>query len=209
MSRLALHLGNVSFVIVCFLQPVCAIILRPYTFTILIIMVLQVPFENVKVTFADRDSLKEAGKAPLGAFPTMEVDGKVVCQTGAIARYCGKLGGFYPKDDDFTAAKIDEIIDTATDITMALGNTFKMGDEEKKAARAVLSTETLPKYFAALEKMMSENGSTGQFFFRVALRPLMIGFSRVLCRQEHDDRRPGHVAAAGLGVGRRPGRDPP
>ena len=47
---------------------------------------------------------------------------------------------------------------------MALGNTFKMGDEEKKAARAVLSTETLPKYFAALEKMMSENGSTGQFF---------------------------------------------
>ena len=59
---------------------------------------------------------------------------------------------------------------------MALGKTFKMGDEEKKAARAVLSTETLPKYFAALEKMMSENGSTGQFFFRVALRPLMIGF---------------------------------
>ena len=80
---------------------------------------MQVPFENVKVTFADRDSLKEAGKCPLGQFPTMEVDGKIVCQTGAIARFCGKLGGFYPKDDDFAAAKIDEIIDTATDITVS------------------------------------------------------------------------------------------
>ena len=80
---------------------------------------MQVPFENVKVTFNERDALKEAGKAPFGAFPTMEVDGKVVAQTGAIARYCGKLGGFYPKDDDFAAAKIDEIIDTATDLTVS------------------------------------------------------------------------------------------
>merc|ERR1711997_305688 len=83
-----------------------------------------VPFENVKVTFAERDSLKEEGKAPLGQFPTMEVDGKIVCQTGAIARYCGKLGGFYPRDDDFAAAKIDEMIDTATDITMVIGPTM-------------------------------------------------------------------------------------
>ena len=77
------------------------------------------------------------------------------------SRYCGKQGGFYPRDDDFAAAKIDEIIDTATDITNALGKTFRMEEEEKKAARLVLATETLPKYFAALEKMMTENGSTG------------------------------------------------
>ena len=76
-------------------------------------------------------------------------------------RYCGKQGGFYPRDDDFAAAKIDEIIDTATDITNALGKTFRMEEEEKKAARVVLATDTLPKYFAALEKMMTENGSTG------------------------------------------------
>ena len=76
-------------------------------------------------------------------------------------RYCGKLSGLYPKDDDWAAAKIDEIIDTATDITNALGKTFGMKDEEKKAARVVLATETLPKYFTALEKVMSENGSTG------------------------------------------------
>ena len=54
----------------------------------------------------------------------------MVSQTGAIARYCGKLGGFYPKDDDFAAAKIDEIIDTATDITNVIGATMRMTDEK-------------------------------------------------------------------------------
>merc|ERR1711993_18382 len=121
-----------------------------------------VPFENVKVTFAERDALKEAGKAPLGAFPTMEVDGKIVCQTGAIARYCGKLGGFYPKDDDFAAAKIDEIIDTATDITLAVGATMGIkDDQEKLAARAELCSGKLAKYLEALEKFLVQNGSTG------------------------------------------------
>lgn len=120
----------------------------------------------MKVTFADRDPLREAGKAPLGAFPTMEVDGKVVCQTGAIARYCGKLGGFYPRDDDFAAAKIDEIIDTATDITMVIGPTMFMKDEQEKlAARAELCSGKLPKFLEALEKFLSQNGSTGKTEF--------------------------------------------
>merc|ERR1719189_1630971 len=106
-----------------------------------------VPFENVKVTFADRDPLREAGKAPLGQFPTLEVDGKVVCQTGAIARYCGKLG---------------EIIDTATDITMLVGATMGIkDDQEKLAARAELCSGKLAKYLEALEKFLIQNGSTG------------------------------------------------
>merc|ERR1712137_543010 len=113
-----------------------------------------VPFEDVRIK--SLDEFKASGKAPV-----LEVDGKLIAQTGAIARYCGKQGGFYPRDDDFAAAKIDEIIDTATDITNALGKTFRMEEEEKKAARVVLATETLPKFFAALEKMMTENGSTG------------------------------------------------
>merc|ERR1711936_1039806 len=135
-SRLALHLGNV-------------------------------PFEDCKNAFTEE--FKKSGKAPFGSVPVLEVEmteggtvsSKIIAQTGAIARYCGKQGGFYPRDDDFAAAKIDEIIDTATDITNALGKTFRMEEEEKKAARVVLATVTLPKYFAALEKMMTENGSTG------------------------------------------------
>jgi len=132
-SRLALHLGNV-------------------------------PYENVKINFRspeDRAAFQASGKAPFGQVPTLEVDGKIIAQTGAIARYCGKQSGFYPRDDDVAAAKIDEIIDTATDITNAIGKTFGMAEAEKMAARKVLGDETLPKYFKAIEKIMTDNGSTG------------------------------------------------
>merc|ERR550525_1891310 len=105
---------------------------------------------------------KESGVAPFGQAPILEVDGKVVAQTGAIARYCGKMGGFYPRDDDFAAAKIDELIDTATDITVAVGTTMRMKDaDEKMEARKLIVEVTLPKYLTALEKIMKENGSTG------------------------------------------------
>merc|ERR1712240_999186 len=114
----------------------------------------EVEFEDKRVDFK---FIKECGKAPLGQAPFLEVDGKVISQTGGIARYCGKLGGFYPKDDDFAAAKVDEIIDTATDITVAVGRTFRMEANEKIEARKVLATVTLPKYLSALEKIMTEN----------------------------------------------------
>eukprot|EP00092_Neocalanus_flemingeri_P041485 GFUD01045172.1.p1 GENE.GFUD01045172.1~~GFUD01045172.1.p1 ORF type:complete len:213 (-),score=78.96 GFUD01045172.1:96-734(-) len=129
--RLALHLGNV-------------------------------PFEDVRTkTPEERAAFIKSGKAPFGQTPVLEVDGKVIAQTGAIARYCGKLGGFYPRDDDFLAAKVDEIIDTATDMTVAVGKTFRMEVKEKTVAREQLATVTFPMYLKALEKIMTENGSTG------------------------------------------------
>merc|ERR1712110_1013784 len=120
----------------------------------------KVEFEDKKIK--SLDEFKASGIAPLGQAPILEVDGKVVAQTGAIARYCGKVSGFYPKDDDFAAAKVDEIIDTATDMTNLIGATMGISDEkEKLEARAKLATEKLPKYFAALERLLNENGSTG------------------------------------------------
>jgi len=133
-SRLALHLGNVPFE-----------------------DVTDLPFKTPE----ERAALRESGKAPFGQLPVLEVDGKIIAQTGAIARYCGKQGGFYPRNDDLAAAQIDMIIDTATDITMALGKTFGMEEAAKMEARAKLGSETLPMYFKALEKMMTDNGSTG------------------------------------------------
>merc|ERR1712088_638978 len=120
----------------------------------------KVEFEDKKIK--SLDEFKESGVAPFGQAPILEVDGKGVAQTGAIARYCGKVSGFYPKDDDFAAAKVDEIIDTATDMTNLIGATMGIADEkEKLESRAKLASEKLPKYFAALERYLSENGSTG------------------------------------------------
>ena len=65
----------------------------------------QVPFEDVVIAQADLSSLVEAGKAPLGQLPSLEAEGKIFCQSGAIARYCGKLAGLYPRHEDLAAAK--------------------------------------------------------------------------------------------------------
>jgi len=114
----------------------------------------------------DRAAWVATGVSPFGQAPLLEVDGKPIAQTGAIARYCGKLSGHYPKDDDFAAAKIDEIIDTATDMTTTMGATMGLESvEEKKAARAKLVAEDgkMTKYFVALEKILKDNGSTGFF----------------------------------------------
>ena len=114
----------------------------------------------------DFNTWKASGVSPFGQAPVLEVDGKPIAQTGAIARYCGKLSGHYPKDDDFAAAKIDEILDTATDMTTTMGTTMRMEDpEEKKTARAKLVADDgkMTMYFAALDKMLKDNGSTGFF----------------------------------------------
>jgi hypothetical protein len=60
------------------------------------------------------------------------VDGISIAQTGAIARFCGKLGGLYPTDDHVKAARIDQFIDFATDLNILVSNTNIEKDENKK-----------------------------------------------------------------------------
>ena len=82
-----------------------------------------------------------------------------------LKRYCGKLGGLYPmsNDDLFACAKIDEVIDTCTDITNCIAGTFRITDEkEKMEARAALCADKFPMYFKALENILKDNGETGK-----------------------------------------------
>ena len=73
-----------------------------------------------------------------------------------------QVSGFYPKDDDFAAAKVDEIIDTATDITNLIGGTMGIADaKEKLEAREKLASGKLPLYFGALNTFLTQNGETG------------------------------------------------
>ncbi len=75
--------------------------------------------------------LPNGKRVPFHQLPVIEVDGKIIGQTGAIARYCGKVSDLY-SDDDFNAAKIDQIIDAATDITNLVSPTIREKDEQKK-----------------------------------------------------------------------------
>ncbi len=124
-----------------------------------------IDFEDVRMTWReDFDTMIETGKLPYGVtspfrqIPVMEVDGQVVGQTGGIARFCGKLSGLYPKNDDMLAAQIDQILDAATDITNLVGLTMREKDlNKRKLERQKLSKETLPKWLGYLETILQKN----------------------------------------------------
>ena len=103
--------------------------------TRLALFIGDIPFNDYRVEGKEIDDLKATGLlpnkqiAPFKQLPILDVDGKIIAQTGAIARYCGKLSGLYPKDNDFEAAQIDQIIDAAQDINYLV--TLSGRDKEK------------------------------------------------------------------------------
>ena len=129
-----------------------------------------IPFEDIRLKEENYDEFKLTGKLPNGNFPpfrqlpVLEVDGKLIAQTGAIARYCGKLTGLYPTNNDIDAAKIDQIIEAAQDINyiVSISNREKNPDK-KKIAREILSVKHLPKWFQFLENLIKENNESKWF----------------------------------------------
>eukprot|EP00658_Telonema_sp_P-2_P025744 TRINITY_DN20372_c0_g1_i3.p1 TRINITY_DN20372_c0_g1~~TRINITY_DN20372_c0_g1_i3.p1 ORF type:complete len:241 (-),score=55.66 TRINITY_DN20372_c0_g1_i3:267-989(-) len=98
-----------------------------------------------------------------GAVPVMEVDGRILSQTQAMAGYAARLAGSMPHDP-WDAAKVDEAINGCTDCTTDIAGTFRIHDQAAKiAAREALvaSDGRLTKHLAGLETLISENGSKG------------------------------------------------
>jgi len=126
-----------------------------------------ISFEDVRISREEFREVILTGKlrngisVPFHQLPVLEIDGKIVGQTGAIARFCGKLSGLYPKND-LLAAKVDQIIDTATDITNLVSPTVREKNEIiKKNKRDKLSNKLLPRWFTYLENILeNEKGST-------------------------------------------------
>ena len=123
------------------------------------------PFEDVRITREEFINMIKTGylpngkKVPFHQLPVIEVDGEIIGQTGAIARYCGKISNLYSKDN-INAAKIDQIIDAATDITNLVSPTIREKDEQKKVEdRLILKNKLLPRWFRYLENILSESAS--------------------------------------------------
>jgi glutathione S-transferase len=124
-----------------------------------------IPFEDIRITRDEFIAMIKTGllpngkRAPFHQLPVIEVDGKIIGQTGAIARYCGKVSNLY-SDDDFNAAKIDQIIDAATDITNLVSPTIREKNDQKKIEdRLLLKNKFLPRWFTYLENILSEDNS--------------------------------------------------
>ena len=129
------------------------------------LFISNIPFEDVRISREEFINMIKTGylpngkKVPFHQLPVIEVDGEIVGQTGAIARYCGKISNLYSKDN-INAAKIDQIIDAATDITNLVSPTIREKDEQKKVEdRLLLKNKLLPRCFTYLENILSESTS--------------------------------------------------
>lgn len=119
-----------------------------------------IPFEDVRDQ--KRVDLKAAGKLTFGAVPVLEVDGKILSQTQAMASYVGRLTGMVPTDP-WLAAKVDEAINGCTDVTTTIGSTFRLPDEEKVPTREALIKPggRLHMHLSGLEALLQQNGCCG------------------------------------------------
>ena len=130
------------------------------------LFIRDIPFEDVRISREEFIHLIKTGflpngkRSPFHQLPVIEVEDKIIGQTGAIARYCGKISNLY-SDDMLKAAKIDQIIDAATDITNVVSPTIREKDQKKKMEdRKVLVNKLLPRWFRYLENLLSEDDST-------------------------------------------------
>ena len=122
-----------------------------------------IPFEDVNISREEFREVILTGKlrngmaVPFHQLPVLEIDGKIIGQTGGIARFCGKLSNLYP-EDNILAAQVDQIIDTATDITNLISPTVGEKDEKiKKNMREKLTHKLLPRWLNYLEQILNEN----------------------------------------------------
>ncbi len=129
------------------------------------LFIKDIPFEDIRVSREEFIHMIKTGflpngkRSPFHQLPVMEVDGEIIGQTGAIARYCGKISNLYA-DDMLKAAKIDQIIDAATDITNLVSPTIREKDEVKKIEdRKILVNKLLPRWFRYLENLLLEDDS--------------------------------------------------
>ena len=129
------------------------------------LFISNIPFEDVRISREEFINMIKTGylpngkKVPFHQLPVIEVDGEIIGQTGAIARYCGKISNLY-SNDNINAAKIDQIIDAATDITNLVSPTIREKDEQKKVEdRLLLKNKLLPRWFRYLEYILSESTS--------------------------------------------------
>jgi glutathione S-transferase len=122
-----------------------------------------IKFDDVRIkrdnfsTAKETGTLKDGTVLPFHQVPCLVVDDVSIAQTGAIARFCGKQSGLYPTNDDVKAAKIDDLIDFATDLTVMIESTRTETDENKRLqARGDLAKGPLKRKLSMLEKNISD-----------------------------------------------------
>lgn len=119
-----------------------------------------VPFEDKRVGY---DELYGSGMLTFGTFPALEVNGKPIAQTHAMAAFCGKLTGYYP-EDIWQQAKVDEVFAGLTDVTDLITGTMGIRDPQQKiqARRQMIQKDgRATMLLSGVESILVQNGRNG------------------------------------------------
>ncbi|XP_064633951.1 glutathione S-transferase 1-like [Lineus longissimus] len=95
---------------------------------------------------------------PVGQMPVLEVDGKMLSQSGAILRYVGSEYGLSGKDI-WEKAKVDEALGIIDDIVIEMVKMRFAKDAAIKEQARKSFLEKAPPLLKALEKLLEVNGS--------------------------------------------------
>ncbi|XP_070545483.1 S-crystallin 4-like [Ptychodera flava] len=125
-----------------------------------------VEYEDIRFDREQWQSEKESApeKYPFGQMPVLEVDGEVISESKAIARYLANDFGLAGKSN-LDKAKVDMVVDALQDIANGLIEMWFGKDEAQKAeAKEKCLTKTIPTIFSALEKLLTSNNGGDGFF---------------------------------------------
>ena len=118
----------------------------------------RIPLEEFR-SAKETGFLKDGTKLPFHQIPCLVVDCVPIAQTGAIARFCGKLSGLYPSEDSISCALIDQFIDFVTDLTnlVYIPSNSPLTEDEKIQHRRILAEGELKRKLDMLEDNISAN----------------------------------------------------
>jgi len=114
-----------------------------------------ISFDDVRWDFQEFGARRTEQR--FNAIPTLEIDGEMISQSNAIARYVGKMAGLYP-EDPMQALYCDEAMGAAEDLNHYVVQTFGLKDDELKQAREILMNGRLTVFVNGFSELLARGG---------------------------------------------------
>jgi glutathione S-transferase len=119
-------------------------------------------FTDVRIEQKDWPTIKAT--TPFGQVPTLEVDGKVYGQSGAIQRFLAREFGLFGSSE-LEGLAIDSLTEAISDARKVFGEARQVKDEEEKKAKfAAYFKDVFPGWAAKFNAVLVANGGGSGWF---------------------------------------------
>ncbi len=119
----------------------------------------RVPFNDVRVSFAEFQAMRASGRLPYDRLPILELeDGTILAQSNTILRWAAERAGLTPGSRT-DALLVEALLDSAEEYGGQLSTSIRVTDEAVRAhLRSDLAARWLPQWFGLLEQRLGAAG---------------------------------------------------